>query len=226
MTVSVVNIGSNTGVSSSSVVVTVGAGGTPAGAHIFVALCTTGTVSSIVDSAGNTPYTLVQSVANGTAVTALYRARTNVLALVNGNTVTVNYTGSCSSAVAAFYASGLANVVTDASYLNTATGTSASPSVTALGSASAPGELVVGLVGGQSLTTSFTQDSTNAAWASPPGQVSIAAPVLGGGNVVNSGTAALTYAPTFGTSDTWGALIAGFKADTVDMNSQSMMVLP
>jgi hypothetical protein len=67
------------------------------------------------------------------------------------------------------------------------------------------------MVSAQNAIASFTQDSTNAAWAQPPGQVSIAAPPLGGGNVINAGTGTLKYAPILGTSTPWCAIIIGIK---------------
>jgi hypothetical protein len=221
--ITVVNIG--TGTTS----VTIGAGGVPAAAQIIVCTSDNGSVAtgaSVTDTAGNTyliPNAIGLAHVAGLSVAA-YRARTG-LALVNGNTITYTpTTGATLSHISAFYVLGLDNVAGDTGAYFAATGTSTAPSVTSLTPVTG-GEFFIGVVGGATLVVSFTQDSTNAAWASPPGQASLAATVLVGGNVVNPSKTTLTYAPTLGTSDTWIAVIyALFVAPTSGWEPQLPVV--
>ena len=216
MALSVTNIGSNTGVAVSTVAVTVPAGGVPAGALVVVCVADnsvagTGGLNAVADTGGNTYKVAVQANNNGAAANGcgiMWTAQVQN-ALVNTNTITYTLgTATSSAAVSAFYISGAPTLVEAAA---SATGSSAAPSVTS-GTPSVAGDLFVAMVSGTTLIASFTQDGTDAAWVSPPGQVSIAAPPLGGGNVVNAGAGTMKYAPAFGTSDTWAALIMGVQA--------------
>src|SRR5258706_2245004 len=215
MPLSVTNIGSNTGVAVNTVAVTVPAGGVPAGALIVVCVSDnsvsgTGGLNAVADTGGNVYTSAVQANNNNAAANGcgiMYTANVTK-ALVNTNTITYTLgTATSSAAVAAFYIKGAPTLI---EAKNSATGSSTTPSVTS-GTPSVAGDLFIGMVSATTLVSSFTQDSTNAAWASPPGQVSIAAPPLGGGNVVNAGAGTRTYAPTFGTTDTWAALIMGVQ---------------
>lgn len=215
----VVNIGSSTTVVGGTVTITIGAGGVPAGAHIVIAVSWNLTVNqpTITDTAGNT-YLIsgngtVKANNNITANGAggVFRERTG-LALVNGNTIVVTLdVTSTAAAVDAFYVTGLLNTASDTAAFGVNSGSSANPTGTS-GTPVAGGELFVAIVTGASLVTSFTQDTTNAAWGtSPPsGSISNAAPVLGVGIVYNSGSGTLTYAPTFGSSDAWAVTIVGY----------------
>jgi hypothetical protein len=214
----VTNIGSNTGVVVNTVVVTVPAGGVPAQSHIVVCVSdnsTGGVTGSVADTAGNTYVDRghqANNNANANGVGGIFTATTG-LPLNNGDTITYTLAQtSKSAAVAAFYATGVRNDL--APLIQSAAGSSTSPSVTS-GTPSETGVLFVGMVSGQTVIASFTQDSTNAAWASPPGQVSLAAPPLGGGNVVNAAATALKYNPTFGTSDNWAALVLRIRPSQV-----------
>jgi len=215
MPLSVTNIGSNTGVAVNTVAVTVPAGGVPVGALIVVCVSDnsvsgTGGLNAVADTGGNVYTSAVQANNNNAAANGcgiMYTANVTK-ALVNTNTITYTLgTATSSAAVAAFYIKGAPTLI---EAKNSATGSSTTPSVTS-GTPSVAGDLFIGMVSATTLVSSFTQDSTNAAWASPPGQVSIAAPPLGGGNVVNAGAGTRTYAPTFGTTDTWAALIMGVQ---------------
>lgn len=227
-----ISIGSSSTVAGGTVTITVGAGGVPKGAHIMLAIAHDANASSgsVADTAGNVPYSfsLNRSFNNVTTNGTVFfvRCRNIGTALVNGNTIVYTLPGGATiAAVSAWYAVGLADLSIDVSAV--ASGSSTTPSVTSP-APTAGGELFIGIIGGQTLVTSFTQDSTNAAWASPPGQVSIAAPVLGGGWAFgDQAGGTMKYAPTLGTSDNWAALIiALFPQAPMDMNSQSMMCLP
>jgi hypothetical protein len=237
MSVTVTNIGSNSGTAISTLVVTVPAGGVPAKAHIVVCIAdngSSGAGGSVTDTAGNTYLGAGNNGGNiynvnsagATKVTAaVFRERTG-LALNQNDTITYTLTtGATAADMSAFYVTGLANVGSDNVSFNntTATGNSATPSVTS-GTPRDFGEFCVGIVGAATVVSTFTQDSTNAAWASPPGQISLAGPVLVGGNVVNVGKTALTYAPTFNITDQWAATIVGYQVERQDMCSQILMM--
>jgi hypothetical protein len=221
----VVNIGSSSTIVSGQITIAVGAGGVPVGATVFVccAVTASGASGSIADTGFNI-YSIFGSKTNNnssTNGTGFLFAAAVTTALVSGNTIVWTLgSGVSLAAVNVFYVLGLTvsastgNVASDGS-VAAAAGSSANPSVTSA-TPTVGGDFFVGMVSGTTLVSSFTQDSTNAAWASPPGQVSTAAPVLGGGNVVNPSATTRTYAPTFGTSDTWAALVGGFfQADLV-----------
>jgi hypothetical protein len=219
VTVQVVNIGSSTTVTGGAVTITVGAGGVPAGAHIIVCAAwnATSNLPTIADTASNTYQISGSATAqanNNTSAlgaSAIFRERTGG-ALVNGNTIVFTLPATSTlAAVSVFYATGLDAVGADSVFYNSTFGSSSTPSVTSNPpSGHHTDELVVAVVSGSSVITTYTQDSTNAAWASPPGVISTAAPVLGGGWFVNHAGGTLTYAPTFNTSDSWAATIVGF----------------
>src|SRR6266404_3422346 len=211
MYTTVTNIGSANGVGAQSV--TVPAAGVPAGAHIIVIGCDNGTGSlgnsngTATDSAGNT-YSSIATIPVGTGVELSFlRSRPGAgggLALVSGNTVTYTPgTGGTVCSVSVFWVSGLAATGSDNAALGTNSGTSSSPTVTS-GSPTGRGEFFIAAVAGSTLITTYNQDNS---WSSPPGIISTAAPVLGGGNQINAGSGALTYAPTFDTSDNWVAAV-------------------
>jgi hypothetical protein len=214
-------IGSSATVSGGKITITVGAGGVPAGVQIFCAFAensASGT-ATCADTAGNT-YGIAgtQNVSVGAYI---FRERTG-LALVNSNTIVITLSGGATlGAVSVFYVPDLVNAIVDTHV--DATGTSATPSVTS-GVPTSPGDFFLGVVAGSSVITTATQDSTHEAWASPPGVVEVAAPVLVGGTVLKSAKAAATYAPTFNVSDVWAATISGYLVQRPDMNSQSIMM--
>ncbi len=142
----------------------------------------------------------------------------NCAALTSGQTITMtNATGaSNTAALSCFYATGLktASDPQDSTTNNGTGGSSATPSVTASGAPATASSLVIGLVGTNGPSgDSFTQDSTNAAYATPPTRVGTAGGnqttnyTIAGGFVVTSSQ--LTYAPSI-TSRNWAAMIAGF----------------
>jgi hypothetical protein len=219
VTISITAIG--TGTTS----ISIGAGGVPAGSQIVLCCCDDGNGSiaqaTVTDTAGNT-YVSVTGSTLAAPYVDIIRARTG-LALVNGNTITyTRSSGGTHSNIEAFYATGLANVVAQAQATNSGIA-GASPTVTS-GTPNDVGFLFVGVVGGSAAISSFTQDSTNAAWGSPPGQVSIALPPLGGGTVINSNKSALTYNPAFGTPTNWGAVITALRGEFTDMTSRALMM--
>src|SRR6266853_234035 len=207
MTIVVTDIGSNTGTGVNTVTITVPVGGVPSGATILICVSDSSTSQgSVTDSVLNS-YSQRVSISNNnnsaTGYGAIY-ASFNNSALVSGNTIvfTLGVAGS-NAAVNALYVTGTKNVLDDG--VQNAFGSSAAPSVTS-GTPSGVGNVFLSIVSGAATIVSFTQDSSNAAWASPPGQVQITAPVLGGGTFISLDGLAKTYAPAFGTSVDWGAM--------------------
>ena len=225
--ITVISIGTNSGAAPLSV--TVGVGGVPTGAHIFVVVADNGsTQGSVADPTLNSYLQAGAAFNTGIGINT-FRSRTGN-ALTNGQTITYTPGNGTLASISAFYVLGLSPQGSDSSFNNTATGTSASPSVTSQGPPTlkaAEYEFIVGVVGGATLQSSFTQDSTNAAWTSPPGQVSLAAPVLGGGNVVLSSSASnLTYNPAFNSSDVWAASISAYAIQVFELESKPARFSP
>lgn len=218
MTISLVNIGTNGGTSQASATgtsVTVGVGGVPAGSLIvacFDISLASATLTVCVDTAGNT-YNIADSMfAGGTTSGVTYYAY-NCLALVQNNTITVkSWGGSRTVGLSCFYATGVLSTSNPLDVAATtsggATGTTSTPSLAMRAVPATAGSLIVGHVG-YANNSAFTQDSTNAAYATPPNLV-LAGTVqtTAGGAVVSSSQ--LTYAPTFGTAGRWTEQIAVF----------------
>lgn len=223
MTIVVTNIGTNfskTVANTTALTVSVPAGGVPAGATIIVGIANSW-LSSLGTSDGTNVYTdtLTQGLNNTAASGVVYLSYAeNVAALVSGNTISITNNSGASRVVvaSAFYVTGLATPgpAIDNTVFARAFGSSTTPSVTAAAVPATAGSLIVGIVGtnGPSGDT-FTQDSTHAAYATPPVRVGSSGGAqtsnwcVAGGNVVSS--AQLTYAPSI-TSRDWGAIIVAF----------------
>jgi hypothetical protein len=175
----------------------------------------------VTDTAGNT-YTFDHSAglnfngaANGNL--NLYFAY-NTSALSSGNSISVSNTGTAAPvAMTALYAVGIktsADPRDSAASTGPAAGSSTSPTQTLAAAPSVPGALIIGVVGAQMNTSGFTQDSTNAAFASPPtlAATSSASPNVGvaGGYVIPRGQPTQTYAPTLSVSAPWAEFIEVF----------------
>lgn len=212
-----VNIGTNTGSAVNSVSVTVGAGGVPSGATIFISVFETSTVTpglaACADTAGNT---YSRASIGGAGILSTYFCG-NALALVNTNTITVTLaqTGK-NAAVSAFYFMS-ASGQRDFNGVG-ASGTSTTPSAGA-STPNSNGSLIIGIVGSMGTSAdTFTQDSTNGAYLNFPVRVGIAGtggPTIAGGSLVQSAAASINYAPTLGTSRAWQARLQGFSAAPV-----------
>lgn len=194
-----------------------------AGSLIVVRSAETGTtLGTVTDSAGNT-YTAITSVHPGggvsTGTTGLFYCK-NCLALSSG-TVTFHKTASGNCAIAVMSATGIDTVAPlDTAVTNTATGSSAAPSVTS-GSPAVSGELFVAVADWATSSRTGTQD-TGDGWAAPP----VAQTLDIGGNQVNAGTGTLTYAPTLSGTSVWGAIIVAFKPPTIPAQSWDQGFLP
>lgn len=224
MTIVVTNISNQTGTAVATVTFTIGAGGVPAGALILITVSDSSIIntnSTCTDTAGNTYTSRHGKTKNNVAANgfANFWESDNSLALVSGNTIVV-HVGSATTAnisANACYVTGVSNRASgpyNAAVSAETSGSSTTPSVTSNVPATA-GQIFFAYAAGTTLIASFTQDSTNATWASPPGSVSNAAPPLGGGNVINNTLSARTYAPTFGTTDTWAAAIIAYESGDV-----------
>lgn len=207
MTISVTNIGSNSGTGVNTVTITVPIGGVPPGATILISVSDSSSLQgSVADSALNNYSQRVSQNNNNTGASgygAIY-AKFNNAALVSGNTIvfTLGVAGK-NAVVNAIYVTGTTNVLDDGVQNNF--GSSTAPVIVS-GTPTGVGNIFLSIVSGATTIASFTQDSTNAAWASPPGQVQISAPVLGGGTFISLDGLAKVYAPAFGTSVDWGAM--------------------
>lgn len=215
MSVTVTNIGTNTGSTIATVAITVGAGGVPLGSRVIVCVADSSVSAlggSVADTGGNT-YTRLTGADNNNVTTngfgAIFSAPVTT-ALVNTNTITYTLALTAAAAVTAFYIQSLG---VDAAITTVTTGSSTAPSVTG-GTPAGSGEFWVGAVSDTGPgTETFTQDATNAAWTTPPIRVGIATtgPTIAGGAITSNLRTALTYAPTLGTTHPWAAMIVGFK---------------
>jgi hypothetical protein len=217
------NIG--TGAGAGTISTTVPSGGVPGGATIYVAVLDLNSdpAGTVADSASNT-YSLVASLGlnnniSADGLLAVYIAE-NVSPLSSGNTIVYTPEAFGNSGMTCLYATGVSGL--DTSVTATAYGTISAGSVTTSvisGVPSSSGDLFIGIAGLNSVNnySSFTQDSTNGAYATPPTLISDIASmppeVLGGGSVINAGSSALTYAPSFGFSASgtiwWAAILIG-----------------
>lgn len=219
MALAATNIGTNSSDSGASSTVSVGS--TLAVGSIVVILCgeytSTATPGTVADSQGNS-YSLISSGNpnnnTGYGIFSVYYAVLSK-ALVGG-TDTITYTKHTSGNDAMT----TAWVMTGAGILDTGVtastyGSSSSPSVTG-GAPVGTNDYILGLLGmAGSVSDSFTQDSTHAAYSTPPNRSNDAGSGLwlAGGGVLNTGSGALTYAPTT-TSRPWIAFMIGFKPPT------------
>lgn len=187
----------------------------PAGSLIVVAVADAGNAApggSVTDGSNTYSGILGANVANTTADGSqrLFYAFNSVA--LSGATITYSGTTTGSGpAIAAFYATGLntSSDPHDAGVDTTATGTSSDPSVTS-GSPAGTGELFVALNALGVANGSFTQDSGNG-WSTPPDFES-GFILIAGGNQVNAGGSAKTFAPKWSRSAPWSVGVTAFKA--------------
>lgn len=228
------NIGTNASASVSSISVTVGAGGVPANSLICVCASASGisnnalTGTAITDSQSNTYARADNVIINNTSTNgSIYLFSTyNGAALVSGNTITLTAAASGRLALSCFYVTGQ-RVTSNpldaaASTSGGAFGQSATPSAAMRAAPVVPGSLVVGVIGaGFSAGDTFTQDSTHAAFTTPPNSVSITGSAIYGGTVVSSSL--LTYAPTISVSRQWGEVIGVFAPAVIALPSVALI---
>ena len=211
----IVDLGTATDTPNSNCVLTVPAGGVPAGALIVVLTgeSSGSTAGSLADTAGNiytTDFTLLPNgTASGNGFGMMFHVA-NCAALTAGQSITyTKHISADGSAMSAFYVKGVAaSSVVDVSA--SATGSSASPSVTSPTPAQA-GDLFVGVLVSSGSTIMHTQDTSHG-WAAPPDFVASGfLPNISGGQKANPAAAALTFAPTLSASAPWAAAIVAFK---------------
>jgi hypothetical protein len=220
------SIGTNTVSAGNTVAVTVGAGGVPAGALIVVFVADSSTTASgglcaVADSKGNTYINgaaagVLQSIgASNASGGSVFFYCYNATALVNGDTITytLQQIGK-NAAISALYATGIQTASDPKDTTANTQGSSTAPSSGAT-TPSIGGDLILGYVATDGPPTdTFTQDSTNGAYATPPVRVGVATtgPTVAGGSLVQGAAAAITYAPTLGTSRNWRVRVISFKA--------------
>ena len=201
---------------------TVGGSGVIGGSCIVVIVHDRSTAGSpsLADSQGNS-YALVDSQGlNGSRTYGtlyFFRAFNSIaLSAVDTITYTKGGTGNLQCALSAMSTTLAltASDPVDGATVATNFGTNFNPNVTS-GVPTLTNELFVGAVGIRGTSGTFTQDSANAAWVTPPdesssGTSSINARV-NGGSVIDATTATRTYAPNYSVSEHWAAIIVGFK---------------
>ncbi len=219
MAVTLTSIATNTGSTVSTVAVTVPVGGVPKSSLIVVCVADSSITGSgsVADTKSNV-YSLANSSLNNGLTTNGFGAifySFNVKALVSGDTITYTLGHTLSSAaVSVFYANSIWQFAdpVDAN-ATSSNGSSTTPS-TVTSNPTGSGELFVACVSNTGPSTdTFTQDSTNAAWANFPVRVGNG-PTIAGGSVTNNAASGLTYAPVLGTSRPWAAFAAAFIAAT------------
>lgn len=102
--------GANSKDAGTTLVITVPAGGVPAGASIFVltGIALDSAITSIVDTAGNTYVEDVTVLNSTTATRSAIRSVHNCLALAQNDTITITFATTANRAARAFYVTGLA----------------------------------------------------------------------------------------------------------------------
>jgi len=220
MAIAVTNIGTNNNNSGSTLAIS--AVTVPAGSLIVVCVTdrsATAPGGSVSDGGTNTyasaaSKNLNNSTSNGFG--AIFYAYNS--GALSGATLTYTKTGSVNCSMSAFYATGILSVSdpldTGVTATSAGNGTGASGTVTS-GAPAASGALFLGMIARAGNTATFTQD-TGVAWATPPVEAKSGTASgdarTNGGTFVNTGTSALTYAPSYsGSSLNWAALIVAFK---------------
>lgn len=224
MTITVVNIGTNSTIATpGSLAISVGGGGVPAASLIVLLVTDNTTTGSASDTAGNT-YQVgpsKQVTYNGYAqIFFVY----NSLALSSGNSITYTAT-SIAWSMSAFYATG---IQTSSNPLDTSVTASLNNygalNTLTSGTPSVAGELFVAMLGSKSAATTagpypwFVQDTADGWGGPPPTSVYDATSggpltAVDGGYQINSGTGTKAFTPGGNGSSTYdyASIIVGFK---------------
>jgi hypothetical protein len=180
--------------------------GVPANALIIVLVVKNGVAaSSVTDSAGNTYTRVSQAMPASAGLVAVFHTY-NSAAIAPGGSITLALGETVNAQMSAFFVTNVTTAGDPLDVVAFGSGTGTSPSATTSSPLEA-GELFVSLVGSSATPASFTQDVR---WNAPPPIASLIAPALAGGNVTPAGQTAQTYAPTFGSSVPWAAIVVGF----------------
>lgn len=219
MAISLTNIGTNSAKTADpTVTVTVGVGGVPSGCLICACVgmsdSTNSGVATVSDLHVATPVNTYISQTTVTAPCMVFAYAYNANALVQNDTISAACTTtSTGAAVSFFYVTG---IQTGSDPYDTATEAGALAATVTMAAAPAVASSLVlaAVMQKRPSGDAFTQDSTNAAYGTPPNRVGTTGnPASGnittaGGSVVSSSQ--LTYTPTFGASGSPEALIAAF----------------
>lgn len=210
----VTSIGTVNSTSGATAVVTVGAGGVPAGCIVVVAVTDNSNAApggSMADTGGNSYSAIHGASQNATQANGfgrLWHSLALVTALVNTNTITYTKAISGSNAtLSAAYITGANPIGVDAAVSATATGSSTTPSVTS-GTPIRAGELFIGWASNGTSSVAITQDAGNGGWVSPPDSTSSR---LIGANQTNAAATTRTYAPTYAMTSPWSAGIVSYN---------------
>jgi hypothetical protein len=209
---SITDIGHNSNSTGASVAVTL-PGAIPAG--VTVVVCTTeistGSSGGSVSDGTNTYSSIVAKALNNVTTNGFGQLwyAPNATAVASGS-LTYNKLGSGAKAnISAFYVNAVQAASLDTAATNSATGSSASPSVTS-GVPIQSGELFVACMTNGAPGATLTQAS---GWTAPPDSDTGTSSVgVIGGHQTNSGSSALTYSPTTGgQSVVWADFIIALK---------------
>lgn len=214
MTLSVTSIGSNSGKSVASVVITLGAN-IPANCCIFVAMSTAGSsvTTNIADSFGQTHWVGGNGLATANG-SVLLDWCWNASAMNSGNTITVTPSagGNFTCSVYAWYVTGISIAANPVDASQTTSGNGTAPSMTT-GTLVQAAEYVVGAiaVAGPSSET-FTNDSNyNVLPSYRVGTTGGSDTTINVGMKTVMSTSAVTFAPTLGTAENYAGYMATFK---------------
>lgn len=212
MTVSVTNIGTNSGKAVASLAIAIPSGGVPQFATIVVGACDSAQKllsATVSDNVNGSYLSKIAFFINGNPSNGDFCVWAFALsaALTSADSITISGLTSDTVAASAFYVTG----VTGVSLTADTDGSSATPSVGPL-TPTVPGSAIAGFVftAGPSGDT-FTQDSTDGSYATPPNRVGTtggtasANRTVAGGTLIQATPAAISYKPTLGTSRAWGA---------------------
>jgi hypothetical protein len=155
----------------------------------------------------------------------------NARRVAGGTNITfnANVQQPASTAIAAFWATGLTTLVDPLATIRTANGAAGRPTITSTLSMTS-GDLMAGVcaVCTWPANTTYHEDTT-AKWASPPFQKIATADAqvgIAGATVINpNGTAGVTWSPNVTANSFWIAILAGFKVSfTADMYADDLIV--
>lgn len=200
--------------SGSTLVVTVGAGGIPAG-HTIISRSAAdylSTAPTIADTRGNTWTSVRSSPGPSNAFRASMHAGQITTALQAGDTITMTWASSLTNRALVLdrFSGLLVPLTVDAQ--NGSSGTSTTPDANV--TSTTPVDLVVGMVGSAApLTDGYTQDATWTGLTRTGTQAGTAPYVsVGGAYRLATSTSTWHYKPVLGTSVAWAGIAAAFKA--------------
>lgn len=177
----------------------------PAGAAIVVGIsdrASSLTSQAVSDSAGNTYVRQTSQIQGGNLAGSVYVAK-NVSFLAAGSTITVTKGASDNVGASAILVTGVDTATCVDAATPTSTGVNGNASVQS-GTPTNANCLFIGFVFAPGNTGTFNQDSTHAAYSTPPNEATSGTAGtsrrVNGGSFTDSGTNRYTYGPTYSTT--------------------------